>query len=137
MSEPSRPAAARSTAAMIFAALGHPARLALFEGLADGRPRSIKELTWDLASDPLIAPDGLTRQGVTRHLAALEGAGLVEARRAGRERRFALRRQGAAEAQVFLRRVETQWDAALQRLAAQLDADVESVAEAGAEAEEE
>lgn len=121
--EAGAPVPSRPAAAAIFAALGHPARLALFEGLADGRPRSIVELTGALSADPDAAPDGLTRQGVTKHLAALEGAGLVEARRMGRERRFALRPQGAAAAQAFLRRVEAQWDAALGRLAAHLDAE--------------
>ncbi|HEY5071107.1 MAG TPA: winged helix-turn-helix domain-containing protein [Caulobacteraceae bacterium] len=60
-------------------ALGDPARLSLLTRLSDGGTHSIGNLSENAR---------LTRQGVTKHLHVLENAGLVTARRVGRERRF-------------------------------------------------
>lgn len=90
-----------------FAALGDPARLRLVVRLAGGASLSIARLSDDA---------GMSRQGVTKHLRVLEGAGLVRARREGREVRFALEQVAVAETADWLAAVGAQWDGALGRL---------------------
>jgi len=77
--------------------------------LSDGRERSIAQLT-----------DGskLTRQGITKHLAVLERAGVVRARSCGRERMFALDAAPIDDARRYLEQVSREWDEALARLKA-------------------
>ena len=53
-------------AALLFAALGDPTRLTLLQRLSDGGPASISMLAETFA---------ITRQGVTKHLQVLAGAG--------------------------------------------------------------
>lgn len=96
-------------AAPIFAALGDPTRLSLLMRLSDGETRSISTLSAD---------SRLTRQAVTKHLHVLEGAGLVESVKVGRESRFAYRPEPIAQAMSYLDQVSAQWDAALGRLKA-------------------
>jgi DNA-binding transcriptional ArsR family regulator len=93
--------------APVFAALGDPTRLALVARLGPGRPLSVSELTRGA---------GLTRQGVSKHLRVLEGAGVVAQARVGRETRFALRPAPLVEARRYLDAVAGQWDATLARL---------------------
>ena len=100
-------AAERSAAG--FAALGDPTRLALVTTLADGRPRSVTELTRGSA---------LTRQAVRKHLSVLEDAGLVAGRRRGRETRFELEPLRLTELRAYLEAVGRQWQDALARLKA-------------------
>lgn len=100
---------AASGAAPIFSALGDPTRLAMVGRLGAGRPLSVAELTRGA---------GLSRQGVSKHLRVLEGAGLVACTRVGREARFELRPAPLIEARACLDRVAAQWDAALARLRA-------------------
>ena len=95
------------SAAAVFAALGDPTRLSIFKTLGDGRARSITELSDGAA---------VTRQAVTKHLETLAGAGLVRGERNGREKRFALQRDGLVDAQRLLDEVSVQWDGALDRL---------------------
>ena len=106
-----------SARAGAFAALGDPTRLALVGALGGGRERSIHDLA---AGRPL------TRQGLTKHLRALEAAGLVMSRRAGRETLFALRPGALSDLAGDLSAAALQWDAALSRLAAHLEADASS-----------
>ncbi len=91
----------------LFAALGDVNRLRLVHRLGDGPPRSIAQLAEGL---------GLTHQGVTKHLKVLENAGLVDAHRVGRERRYRCRPERVREAQAYLDEVGREWDAALLRL---------------------
>ncbi|ACL55857.1 ArsR/SmtB family transcription factor [Methylobacterium nodulans] len=98
---------APADAALLFAALGDTTRLEIVSRLADGRPRSIAQLTEGLA---------LTRQGVAKHLTVLERAGVVASRRVGREHRFAVRPEAIVTARRYLDRVSEQWDDALWRL---------------------
>jgi DNA-binding transcriptional ArsR family regulator len=95
--------------ARIFAALGDRTRLNLLEQLSRGAPRSIAALSAD---------SELTRQAVTKHLHVLEGAGLVESVRVGRESRFAYRPETMRQARTYLEQVSDSWDAALARLKA-------------------
>jgi DNA-binding transcriptional ArsR family regulator len=100
-------------AAPLFAALADPTRLALLERLADGIPRPIVALA---AGRPL------TRQAVAKHLAVLRGAGLVARRPAGRETLYALRPERLGEARAWLDSIGAQWEDALARLKAHVEA---------------
>lgn len=104
---PSNRVALAADPAPIFAALGDRTRLSLLMKLSDGRAWSIARLSADAS---------LTRQAITKHLRVLEGAGLVEGRRIGRESRFALKREALAEARSYLDQVSRHWDDALSRL---------------------
>jgi uncharacterized protein YndB with AHSA1/START domain/DNA-binding transcriptional ArsR family regulator len=64
--------------APIFRALGDPSRRLLLDGLFDRDGQTLGELAAQLP--------GMTRFGVMRHLDVLEGAGLIETRRVGREK---------------------------------------------------
>jgi DNA-binding transcriptional ArsR family regulator len=57
----------------------------------------------------------VTRQAVAKHLAALGGAGLVDASRVGRETRYRLTPAALGEAIGWMERVGDVWD---ERLAA-------------------
>ena len=106
-------AASLAGPAPVFAALGDPTRLALLMKLSDGAARSIAALSAD---------SRLTRQAVTKHLHVLEHAGLVRSLKVGRESRFAYRPEPVAEARAYLDTVSAQWDAALGRLKAFVEA---------------
>ncbi len=105
---PSAAAVLRSRAS-IFAALGDETRLGLLAKLTDGEPLSISRLTEGTR---------LTRQAVTKHLRVLEGAGVVQSIKTGRESRFALDPRPIVSAQEYLEHVSQQWDNALARLKA-------------------
>jgi DNA-binding transcriptional ArsR family regulator len=96
-------------AAPVFAALGDATRLQLVVRLCDGGPLSIIKLT---------EGSTVTRQAVSKHLRALERAGLVRSGRAGRERIWELQPKRLADARSYLDRISDQWDQALQRLRA-------------------
>ena len=102
-------AAKRRRYAPIFAALGDETRLALVTRLAEGRPRSIAQLTEGTR---------LTRQGVTKHLRVLERARLVRSARAGRESLYELDPAPLREVGAYAARVSERWDGALARLRA-------------------
>ena len=97
--------------APIFAALGDTTRLALVRTLSAGGARSIAALS---------AGTGLTRQAVTKHLRVLEGVGLVESVRHGRETRFAFRPEPVNDLRGWIEEVAIQWVDALDRLKAHL-----------------
>ncbi|HEX3883162.1 MAG TPA: metalloregulator ArsR/SmtB family transcription factor [Stellaceae bacterium] len=93
--------------ASVFAALGDETRLGLVGRLSAGPPQSISRLA---------SGSALTRQGVTKHLRVLEGAGLVRSARVGREARFELVPEPLKAARAYLDEVSAQWDDALARL---------------------
>lgn len=94
-------------AAPVFAALGDPMRLHIVSRLCTRGPLPIVRLT-----------DGssITRQAISKHLAALADAGLVESERIGREHVWRLRPGRLAEVRRCLDRISAQWDQALDRL---------------------
>jgi DNA-binding transcriptional ArsR family regulator len=94
-------------AAPLFAALGDPTRLQLVARLCDAGPQSIVRLTEGAE---------VTRQAITKHLQALEDAGLVRSDRAGRERVWTLQPRRIEEAGRYLDEISAQWDAAIGRL---------------------
>jgi DNA-binding transcriptional ArsR family regulator len=70
----------------VFSALADPSRRHVVGYLAEHGTATATELTGELP---------MTRQAVTKHLATLSDAGLVEAERQGRETRYRLTRAGA------------------------------------------
>jgi DNA-binding transcriptional ArsR family regulator len=93
---------------------------AVFSALADPTRR---EVVRSLATQPGLTASSLagelpmTRQAVAKHLNALSGAGLVQARREGRETRYTLTPAPLAEAIDWMTSVGAQWDERLARLA--------------------
>jgi DNA-binding transcriptional ArsR family regulator len=91
----------------VFSALSDGSRRRLLETLAGSESASLTELAAELP---------VTRQAVSKHLAALGEAGLVQASRAGRETRYRLTPEPLGEALAWMERVGTQWDERLERL---------------------
>ena len=103
----SHTAAGRRVHAPIFAALGDETRLLLLAKLSHGRPHSISQLTQG---------SKLTRQAITKHLRMMEGVGIIQGVRRGRETLFQLDPQPIDEIKEYLDQVSEQWDRALGRL---------------------
>jgi len=70
----------------VFSALADPSRRHVLGYIADHGTATATELTGELP---------ITRQAVSKHLATLSEAGLVESERAGRETRYRLTETGA------------------------------------------
>lgn len=68
----------------VFTALADPTRRALFERLAAGGPRNVHQLT---------GQSGVSQPAVSKHLRILQLAGLVVARREGRQTHYRAERQ--------------------------------------------
>ena len=64
----------------------------------------------------LTTGSGMTRQGVTKHLRVLAGAGLVRGIRRGKESLWRVDRQRLEEARRSLDLISRQWDVALGKL---------------------
>ncbi len=105
--------AERIDPAAVFAALGDPTRLTLIGKLSVDARLSIARLTEGSA---------LTRQAVTKHLRVLERAGVVGCERSGRESRYWLEPAPITEMRAYLDRISRQWDDALARLKAFVEA---------------
>ncbi len=93
--------------AAVFAALADPTRRQVVEALASRASATQTELAAELP---------VSRQAVSKHLAALEAAGLVVRARAGRETRFSLTPEPLADAASWMAEVGAAWDARLARL---------------------
>jgi DNA-binding transcriptional ArsR family regulator len=104
--------AALSGAAPIFAALGDRTRLQIVGRLCGEGPLSIARLT---------EGGKVSRQAVTKHLRALERAGLARSSRIGRERLWELKARRLAEARRYLDEISAGWDAAIDRLRAHVE----------------
>ena len=92
----------------VFAALADPTRRQVVQSLSREPDLTASRLAGDLP---------MTRQAVTKHLAALDRAGLVQGRREGREMRYSLTPAPLAEAMRWMDAVGAQWDDRLGRLA--------------------
>lgn len=90
----------------VFDALGDPNRRRLIGFLAARETATATELAGELP---------VTRQAVSKHLAALSAAGLVESSRLGRETRYRLTPAPLSEAMAWMADVGAEWD---DRLAA-------------------
>jgi DNA-binding transcriptional ArsR family regulator len=71
----------------------------------------------------LTAGSRITRQAITKHLRLMEDADLVHSTRRGRERIWRLDRRRLREARRHLDLISRQWDDALGRLKAAVEAD--------------
>ncbi|MGH1347211.1 MAG: ArsR/SmtB family transcription factor [Nannocystales bacterium] len=101
-------------AAPMFAALGDEHRLRIVTRLSEQGPQPIVRLT---------EGTDISRQAVTKHLRALEGAGLLRSTRVGRERIWELQPNALDDAQRHLETISRQWDAAVDRLRAFVEED--------------
>src|SRR5215469_17807320 len=97
----------------VFAALGDPTRLKLVAVLCAGGAFSIAQLT---------ANTDISRQGVTKHLQVLADAGVVRDVKSGRERLWQLDPAQIDEARRTLEIIGQQWETALGRLKAFVEA---------------
>lgn len=97
------------SAAPVFAALGDETRLKIVTRLGAEGPLSIVKLT---------ERTSITRQAVAKHLRVLEGAGIVQGAREGRESVWQLERKRLEEAREHLDTISRQWDDTLERLRA-------------------
>ena len=112
------PDAAQASSALrrsapVFAALGDGTRLRLVAMLCAGGAFSIAQLT---------AGTDISRQAVTKHLRILADAGLVRDARLGRERLWAFEPARMEEARRSLDEIARQWDQALGKLKAVVEA---------------
>jgi DNA-binding transcriptional ArsR family regulator len=94
-----------------FNAMADPARCAMI-GLLAERERSLGELA---------APFAMTLQGVRKHLAVLEDAGLVASRKVGRLRLCRLKPARLQQAARWLEQRAELWNSRLDRLGAMLE----------------
>ncbi len=104
-----RSGAGARDAARIFAALGDATRLRIVARLSSQGPLPIARLA---------AGASVSRQAITKHLHALQRAGLARGSRAGRESIWELRPRRLADVERYLDQISRQWDAALGRLRA-------------------
>jgi DNA-binding transcriptional ArsR family regulator len=91
----------------VFGALADPTRREVLRSLAEEPGLTASRLAGDLP---------MTRQAVAKHLTALSSAGLVTARREGRETRYSLTPAPLAEAIDWMTAVGAEWDERLERL---------------------
>jgi DNA-binding transcriptional ArsR family regulator len=91
----------------VFSALADPTRRAVMQSLAADPGLTASRLAGELP---------MSRQAVSKHLAALERAGLVAPRRAGRETRYELTPEPLGDAAAWMATVGGRWDERLSRL---------------------
>jgi DNA-binding transcriptional ArsR family regulator len=96
-----------------FHALSDPTRRGMLASLALGE-RSIGELG---------EPFAMSFAGAAKHVKVLEGAGLIERRKAGRKQICTLRAEPLAEAERWLKQWEEFWTVRLDRLQAIIERD--------------
>jgi len=89
-----------------FAALSDPTRRSIVDRLTSG-PATVNELA---------APFSISQQAVSKHLAYLESACLIERRRAGRQNFCALRPDAIREVAKWAEGFRTCWEKNFQRL---------------------
>ena len=95
----------------LWAAIADPMRQRLLDRLLASGDATASALARDLP---------ITRQGVAKHLAVLERAGLVEATRTGREVRFTVREERLDQATRRMAQLLARWDdrlSAIKRIA--------------------
>ena len=92
---------------LVFSALADPTRREVVRSLAEESGLTASYLAGELP---------ITRQAVAKHLNALSSAGLVTARREGRETRYTLTPAPLAEAIEWMTAVGAEWDGRLERL---------------------
>jgi len=91
----------------IFAALADPTRRALFERLCREGAQTVGVLTTGA---------GVSQPAVSKHLAVLKRAGLVEDRVSGRQSHYSVRRDGLDPLVAWAREMEGFWQARFDAL---------------------
>jgi DNA-binding transcriptional ArsR family regulator len=94
----------------VLRALAEPRRQAMLRLVRD-EPRSVGEIAKHF---------DITQQAVSQHLQVLKQAGLVDVRRQGQRRLYAVRVEGLETLEAFLSEL---WPAGLERLKKALEAD--------------
>jgi ArsR family transcriptional regulator, cadmium/lead-responsive transcriptional repressor len=103
----------------LWAAVADPTRRRVLDTLLDEGEATTTRLAESLP---------VTRQAVAKHLAVLNGVGLVAGQRRGREVRYAVRPERLDDAAEAMAAVAAQWDrrlAAIKRLAESVQAKAE------------
>ncbi|QBS36570.1 ArsR family transcriptional regulator [Thermaerobacter sp. FW80] len=98
-----------------FAALADPTRRHIVTVLRSG-PQDV---------GTLARPLPISRPAVSKHLAVLVAAGLVEVEKSGRRRLYCLHPEGFAEVRRWLDQVARTWDVALERFRRHVEGDGE------------
>src|SRR5689334_22175646 len=91
----------------------------LLEAVADSSRRQVLDLLLahgEATPTALAAELPFTRQAVTKHLAVLDRAGLVESSRHGREVRYSIRPEHLDAAARAMAKVAARWDARLDAI---------------------
>jgi DNA-binding transcriptional ArsR family regulator len=101
----------------VFTALADPTRRSLLHKLAQGDSKTATTLATEYP---------ITRQGILKHLALLEDAGLVAVHQRGREKRYTLTPEPLAEIDQWLKELGALWDARLARLKALVEGNVDA-----------
>jgi DNA-binding transcriptional ArsR family regulator len=91
----------------VFAALSDPTRRAVIRSLSQDGPSTLTELAGRLP---------VTRQAVTKHLEALEQAGLIASDARGRGARYRLTPRPMTDAMRWMADVGGEWDDRLEAL---------------------
>jgi DNA-binding transcriptional ArsR family regulator len=100
---------------MVFGALADPTRRLMLGTLLRDGATSVPVLTAELP---------ITRQAIAKHLAVLDGAGLIERQPGGgREVRYQLRPGALGPAAVWLQEAELAWTGRLDRLKSAVERD--------------
>jgi ArsR family transcriptional regulator, cadmium/lead-responsive transcriptional repressor len=97
----------RSGSDVLWAAVADPTRRRLLDVLLARGEASATTLAAELP---------VTRQGIAKHLAVLDRAGLVEARRQGREVLYSVRPVELDAATRWMAQVAAEWDARLHTI---------------------
>ncbi len=96
-----------------------PDRSAGLAALADPTRRRVLDLLSQrgpLTASALSEHVAISRQGVSKHLASLEGAGLVTRKGDGRAVLFSIDRTALADTSAWLSNTTSRWNARLDRL---------------------
>ncbi|MCC8932200.1 MULTISPECIES: ArsR/SmtB family transcription factor [Rhizobiaceae] len=96
----------------LFSALGDPTRRGLFERLCRDGAQTVGALT---------AGAGVSQPAVSKHLAVLKRAGLVEDRVSGRQSHYSVRSEGLDPLVAWARQMEGFWEARFNALDDLLD----------------
>ena len=97
----------------------------VFAAVADPTRRRVLDLLCrnELPVQRIAAPFAMTRPAISQHLRILRRAGLVQVRRAGRQRFYRLRARPLEEVYDWVRHYQRFWSGKLKALGAYLEAE--------------
>jgi ArsR family transcriptional regulator, cadmium/lead-responsive transcriptional repressor len=98
---------------------GQDERARLWAAIADPSRRQVIDIILargEATATGIATELPITRQGVAKHLAVLEAAGLVERRRHGKEVAFAVRPDRLDLAARWMADLATEWDSRLEHI---------------------